>query len=166
MLHQNDVINVLADAGVITCPKTPVHAINSVTAVAGNPYVPNLLITWYFFDDINQIMVPDPRVAGIINLAAWWYNNEWSRQPFILDYDWGYASVPPEVEGMLCTSIISELSTPTLSATIQSEAIGAYSYSMRRRSIGGGLYATMVDFGMEELLKDYRQMHGTIATRF
>jgi hypothetical protein len=161
-----DLLKVKADAGTITIPKVPVVSVDGLTAESGNPMIPNLLITWYFFDGIDTIMVPDPHVAGIINLAEWWYDTEWSTQPFLLKWTHGYTYVPPEVNGLLCNAIISELSTPTLSATVQSESIGAYSYSMRRRAIGGGLYATLTDFGMQSLLADYRKSTGTIATRF
>jgi hypothetical protein len=161
-----DTVNLLADAGNITLPKKPVISLDQVLAVSGNPFIPNLLITWYFFDNIDTILVPDPHVAGIINLAEWWYNTTWSRQPFEVIYTHGYNGTPPEVVGLLCTSIISEITTPTMSATIQSETIGAYSYSMRRRAIGGGLYATLLDFGMEDILQDYRKKQGTIVTRY
>jgi hypothetical protein len=163
---EGDELNILADAGTIVIPNVPVVSVDELTAVSGNPFIPDLLITWYFFDGIDTIMVPDPHVAGIINLAEWWYDTEWARQPFLLKWTHGYTTVPPEVLGLLCSAIISELSTPTMSATVQSESIGAYSYSMRRRAIGGGLYATLSDFGMQQILVDYRQMNGTIATRF
>jgi hypothetical protein len=160
-----DQLQIDGDAGTITLPKVPVISVDEVLAVSGNPTIPNLLITWFFFDGIKTIMVPDPRVSGIINLAAWWYNTEWSIQPFLITWTHGYLSVPPEVVAILCNAISSELSTPTMSASIQSEAIGAYSYSMRRRATYGGLYATLMDFGMEDILADYRHKTGTIATR-
>jgi hypothetical protein len=53
-----------------------------------------------------------------------------------------------------------------MSATLQSEAIGAYSYSMRRREVGGGIYAALLDFGMKDILARYRRNYGTISTRF
>jgi hypothetical protein len=161
-----DTIYLIADAGNITLPKRPVISLDQVLAKSGNPFIPDLLITWYFFDGIDTVLVPDPHVAGIINLAEWWYNTQWSRQPFQIVYTHGYNFTPPEVTALLCTSIISEITTPTMSATIQSETIGAYSYSMRRRAIGGGLYATLLDFGMEDILQDYRKKQGTIVTRF
>jgi hypothetical protein len=88
-------------------------------------------------------------------------------------YEHGYQEVPDDIEGLLCDAIISEISTPTMSATIQSESIGAYSYSMRRSysgsSTGGGamagLYAALRDFGMDEILADYRYSIGSIAVR-
>jgi hypothetical protein len=61
-----------------------------------------------------------------------------------------------------------------MSATVQSEAIGAYSYSMRRnmRAASGtgsgamaGIYAALMDFGMAEALADYRTKAATIQTR-
>jgi hypothetical protein len=167
-----DTINIDGDAGTITLPKVPVISVDSVLAVSGNPQIPNLLITWFFFDGIKTIMVPDPRVSGIINLAAWWYNTEWSIQPFVVTWTHGYMTTPPEVVALLCNAIISELSTPTMSATVQSEAIGAYSYSMRRNIRGAtasgamaGIYAALMDFGMAEVLVDYRTRAGTIQTR-
>jgi hypothetical protein len=169
-----DQIQIDGDAGTITLPKIPVISVDAVLAVSGNPEIPNLLITWYFFDGIRTIMVPDPRVSGIINLAAWWYNTEWSLQPFVVTYTHGYNTVPSEVVAILCNAIISELSTPTMSATVQSEAIGAYSYSMRRNLRGAtgagqgamaGIYAALMDFGMGEVLADYRTKAATIQTR-
>jgi hypothetical protein len=160
-----DVINIVADAGVIVIPGVPVHSVDELIAVSGNPAIPNMPVTWYFFDGIDTITVPDPYAGGIMNLASYWYGTEWSRQPFILKYTHSYTVVPPEVVGLLCGAIISELATPTMSATVQSESIGAYTYSMRRRS-GGGLHAALMDYGMKEILADYRQSYGTIATRF
>jgi hypothetical protein len=165
ILVTEDQLNVVADAGTITIPKTPVLSVDGVLAVSGNPSIPNLPITWYFFDGIQTITVPDPRVSGIINLADWWYDNEWSIQPFVLSWTHGFPTTPPEVTAILCQAIISELSTPTMSASLQSEAIGAYSYSMRRRATNGGLYATLLDFGMQDLLSDFRHKQGTIQTR-
>jgi hypothetical protein len=161
-----DVININADAGVIVIPNVPVVSVDQLVAKSGAPFIPDLPVTWFLFDGINLITVPEPYLAGVVNLPEYWYETMWSVQPFILTYTHGYVDVPPEVEGLLCNAIISELSTPTMSATVQSESIGPYSYSMRRRAIGGGLYATLTDFGMTSLLADYRQSTGTIATRF
>jgi hypothetical protein len=162
---EGDQLQVVADAGTITIPKTPVISVDGLEAVSGNPTIPNLPITWYFFDGIQTISVPDPSVSGVINLADWWYNSEWSIQPFLLTWTHGFPVAPPEVVAILCNAIISEISTPTLSASMQSESIGAYNYSMRRRSDHGGLYATLLDFGMDDLLSDFRHRYGTISTR-
>jgi len=166
LIVNQDVIVVPGDAGIITVPNTPVISIDKLVALSGIIGVSDMEVTWYRFDGIETILVPDPIMSGIINLPEYWYEALWSRQSFELTHTHGYGDTPPEVEGLLCNAIISELSTPTLSATVQSESIGAYSYSMRRRAIGGGLYATLTDFGMQSMLSDYRKSQGTIAVRF
>lgn len=160
------VVRVIADAGTIIVPNKPVISVDGLVAVSGHSSVPDLTVTWYVFDGIDEILVPEPYVSGIINLPEAWYDTSWSRQPFMLTETYGYTDTPPEVKGLLCSSIISELATPTMSATLQGESIGAYSYSMRRREVGGGIYAALLDFGMKGILEDYRKSQGTIATRF
>ena len=93
-----------------------------------------------------------------------WYQTAWYSDSYIVNYDYGYHNPPNEAVAVLCTAIISELSTPTMSATLASESIGAYSYSMRRTS-GAGLNAALMDAGMQTALKDFRRPAGTIAVR-
>ena len=169
-------MTVRADAGIIVVPKLPVISIDGLVAKSGISGVPDIPVVWYRFDGISEILVPAPAYSGVINLPAYWYQTIWTRQSFDLTWSFGYSATPPEVEALLCNSIISELATPTMSATLQSEVIGAYSYSMRRNmsrssSTSGappmaGLYATLMDFGMQSLLADYRRSHGTIGVRF
>jgi hypothetical protein len=175
VIVSQDVVKLLADAGVINIPNIPVISIDGLLALSGMAGVPNMTVTWYRFDGVSQILVPEPSLSGIINLPAFWYESVWSRQSFQLTYTHGYASTPAEVKGLLCSAIISELSTPTMSATVQSESIGAYSYSMRRSYSRGsagssgamaGIHAALIDFGMMQVLADYRQSQGTIALRF
>lgn len=171
---QQDVIRMVSDSGTMVIPSRPVISINSVTALSEFPGIPDLNVTWYGFDGIDTLMVPEPYVSGIINLPEYWYMNVWNRQSFDIDHTHGYTQTPGEVLALLCNAIISELSTPTMSATLQGETIGAYSYTMRRGygaagASGGalaGMYAALRDFGMQEILQDYRQGVGTIATRF
>lgn len=172
----NDSLNIVADAGIIKLPWPPIIQIDSVTAISGMAGVPDMLVTWYRFDGIDEILVPEPIMSGVINLPAFWYNSVWTRQAFNVVCDHGYSATPPEVLGLLCGAIISELSTPTMSATLQSESIGAYSYSMRRSYRGtsgagggamAGMYAALQDYGMDDILEDYRRAKNmTIVTRF
>jgi hypothetical protein len=132
-------------------------------------------VFWFVFDGVDTVTIPDPRASGIINLPAIWYNTGWYSESFLIMYSHGYVDVPADISGMLCSAIISELATPTMSATLQSESIGAYSYSMRRSvrasatgSSSGpqaGMYAALIDFGMLDLLADYRKKHGTLAVK-
>lgn len=161
-----DEIEVIADGGIAKLSMwRPITAINSVIAHAGIMGIPDIPITWYQFDGIDQVTVMNPAYAGIINLPeAWYAETFWWGSTFIINGDHGYPQTPDDVMAVLCTAIVSELSTPTMSATLASESIGAYSYAMRRTS-GAGLAAALQDAGMKTVLADYRQMTGTLKAR-
>ena len=170
----SDAITISASDGIIILPERPVHSVISVVARSGVKGIPDIPITWFVFDGIDTITIPEPSHSGIINLPTFWYEVAWYSHSYDVVYEHGYIDVPPEVKGLLCSAIISELSTPTMSATLQSESIGAYSYSMRRSysagsSTGGGamagIYAALRDFGMEEMLGDFRSKVGSIPVR-
>jgi hypothetical protein len=173
LYHVEDVIDIVSDTGVVVLPGRPIYSVDGVTALSGNPEIPDIPITWYVFDSIDTITIPAPWMSGVINLPAYWYNLGWFSNTIQVMYTHGEQSTPVEIKALLCSAIISELSTPTLSATIQSEAIGSYSYTMRRslsRSATGGqamagIYAALLDFGMEDILKDYRRKNGTISVK-
>jgi len=168
-----DVITIVADNGVIVLPGRPIHSVDGVIWKSGVSGIPDMPITWYIFDGINTVTIPDPGASGIINLPEYWYDvTYWYNDSFEITNTHGYQVVPADIKALLCSAIISELSTPTMSATIQSESIGAYSYSMRRgyggAASGGamaGIFAALRDFGMMELTKDFRIGQGTIAVR-
>lgn len=169
-----DTIIVAADDGKFVLPGKPIHSVDSVTALFGMTFVPNVRVTWFIFDGIDTVTIPEPIHSGIINLPYDLFATGWYCYSYEVVYTHGYADVPAEIKGMLCSAIISELSTPTMSATLQSESIGAYSYSMRRSARTSptgeagpqaGIYAALVDFGMNELLADYRRKQGTIGVR-
>lgn len=170
----NDVMTLVADTGNVVLPGRPIISVDGVVWISGYPGVSNIPITWYVFDGVDTITIPGPRHSGIINLPYAWYATSWYSESFIVTYTHGEQTVPPEVKGLLASAIVSELSTPTQSATIQSETVGAYSYSMRRSYGRGGamssgavagIHAALSDFGMESVLADYRQSQGTIAVR-
>jgi hypothetical protein len=155
----------VADAGEIRLSNRPVWSVQSVTWLSGNPaLLGNLTISWYIFDGVDKITIPSPYESGIINLPYMWYLTAWYSDSFEVVYTFGYNAPPLEAVAVLCTAIISELATPTMSATLASESVGAYSYSMRRTS-GAGLAAALMDAGMATALKDFRRPAGTIAMR-
>jgi hypothetical protein len=155
----------VADAGEIRLSNRPVWSVSSVTWQSGNPaLLGNLGISWYVFDGIDKITIPSPHESGVINLPDMWSETAWYSDSYEVVYSYGYANPPNEAVTVLCTAIISELSTPTMSATLASESVGAYSYSMRRTS-GAGLNAALMDAGMATALSDFRRKQGTIAVR-
>jgi len=161
----DDVIETHADGGIIVLPWKPVASIDEVLALSGVPGIPDIPVTWFHFDEVDTITVMNPSQSGIINLPEMWYEETfWWGGSFRVRGTHGYVDIPDDVTAVLCTAIISELSTPTMSATLASESIGAYSYSMRRTS-GAGLRAALEDAGMKTALKDYRKSQGTIKVR-
>lgn len=155
----------VADAGEIWLSNRPVWSVDSVTWISGNPaLLGNLAISWFVFDGIDKITIPSPHESGVINLPYMWNELAWYSDSYEIVYSYGYSNPPNEAVTVLCTAIISELSTPTMSATIASESVGAYSYSMRRTS-GAGLNAALLDAGMATALADFRRKQGTIGVR-
>lgn len=162
--RENDNLIIVADAGELKLPNRPVWSVEKVIWKSGFQGVLDFPISWYVFDGIDKITIPSPYGSGIINLPYMWYLTAWYSDSFEVFYTYGYHDVPNEVTAVLCTAIISELATPTMSATLASESIGAYSYSMRRTS-GAGLNAALIDAGMKTTLNDFRNTEGTIAIR-
>jgi len=162
--YASDTVTIVADAGVMVLPWRPIASIASVTALSGTPGVSDFPVSWYVFDGIDTITIPDAAYSGILNLPEIWYQGQWYSESFRIVGAHGYSATPDDVMAVLCTAILSELATPTMSATLASESIGAYSYSMRRTS-GAGLSAALIDAGMKTTLADYRKGQGTIAVK-
>jgi hypothetical protein len=162
--YDTDTITIVGDRNEFVVPWRPIVSIDSVLALSGLPGIPDIPVTWYSFDGIDTITVPDPGRSGIINLPEFWYEEMWWSGSFKVVGSHGYQNSPDDVIAVLCTAIISELATPTMSATLASESIGPYSYTMRRTS-GAGLSAALADAGLKTTLADYRKMTGTIGIR-
>jgi hypothetical protein len=165
LYEASDVITVSASDGLIVLPGRPIYEVLAVIARSGHPTVPDIPVTWFIFDGVDTVTIPEPSHSGIINLPTFWYEAPWYSHSYDTTYEHGYQDVPADVEGILCSAIISELATPTQSTTLQSETVGAYSYSMRRREGGSGIYAALVELGMKDLLADYRMKAGSIPVR-
>ena len=163
--YDADVIKIVGDGNLIKLPWRPVASVDEVLALSGTAGIPDIQVTWFHFDDVDEITVMNPGASGIINLPEEWYEETfWWGGSFFVAGSHGYLDVPDDVVSVLCTALISELATPTMSATLASESIGPYSYSMRRTS-GAGLNAALLDAGMKTALADYRKAQGTIQIR-
>lgn len=164
--HKADTLVTTADGGVIKITSwKPVVSIDEIIALSGTPGIQDIPVTWYHFDAVDKITVFNPALSGIINLPEVWYEETfWWGGSFKITGEHGFVDTPDDVVAIICTAITSELATPTQSATLMSESVGAYSFSMRRTS-GAGLNAALVDAGMKTALQDYRQSMGTMKVR-
>jgi hypothetical protein len=164
--HAADTLITTADGGIIKMTSwKPIVSIDEVLALSGTPGIIDIPVTWYHFDSVDKITVFNPSVSGIINLPEVWYEETfWWGGSFKITGAHGFVDAPDDVVAIICTAIVSELATPTQSATLMSESVGAYSFSMRRTS-GAGLNAALIDAGMKTALQDYRQSYGTVKVR-
>ena len=166
MYHASDTITTTADGGIIKLTSwKPITSIDEIIALSGTPGILDIPVTWYHFDAVDKITVFNPTLSGIINLPEIWYEETfWWGGSFKITGAHGFVDTPADVQSVLCSAITSELSTPTMSATLMSESVGAYSFSMRRTS-GAGLNAALIDAGMKTVLQDYRQSYGTLKVK-
>src|SRR5215831_1397134 len=166
VFQKADTIRTVADGGIIKLTSwKPISQITSILALSGTPGIQDIPVTWYHFDGVDKITVFNPAMSGIINLPEVWYEETfWWGGSFFITGDHGFVDTPDDVVAIICTAITSELATPTMSATLMSESVGAYSFSMRRTS-GAGLNAALIDAGMKTRLKDYRTSYATMKVR-
>jgi len=164
--YTSDTITTTADGGIIKLTSwKPIQSIDTIIALSGTPGIQDIQVTWYHFDAVDKITVFNPSLSGIINLPEIWYEETfWWGGSFKITGAHGFSETPADVMAVLCNAVCSELATPTQSATLMSESVGAYSFSMRRTS-GAGLNAALIDAGMKTALQDYRQSYGTMKVR-
>lgn len=153
LYHIDDVLDIRAAGGTLKLPYRPVDSITSVVAKSGMIGVPDITVTWYVFDQIDEITVPDPASAGIINLPEIWYDTGWYSETFQVTYTHGFQEVPQEVISVLCTAVIAILTSPTQAGGVIGETVGSYSYRLQRT--GGGISAALRDADLTAL-DDFR----------
>jgi hypothetical protein len=158
--HEADTVILKAKGGVIKLPYRPVTNVESVIAIAGNTYVPNIPVAWWTFDGIDEISMAEASVSGVINLPEAWYEYGAFPGTFEVTYDHGYSAVPDEVKMVCATTTISVLMAPTMAAGVIGETVGAYSYRLERG--GGGLVVALTEADLAALA-DFRDKNGTIT---
>ena len=160
LYHEGDVRSLRADGADIKLPGKPVYAVNSVTAVSGNPTIPDVPVIWFLFDNIDKVTIVDAAASGIINLPeAWFFGAGAFPGTFSVNYDHGFRDVPDEVVSVCANSVISVLTAPTMASGVIGETVGAYSYRLVRS--GGGIQVAL-NQDAEAALNDYRDRYGTI----
>jgi hypothetical protein len=155
----DDVFVTPADGGIIVLPGRPIVDVSKVEAVFDAPGVPTINVYWYIFDGIDKITIPEPAASGIINLPEAWFDVAWYSNTYKVTYSHGDQVTPPEVMAVLCSAVISEITTPTMAGGVVSETVGSYSYSLRKT--GSGIISALKDAGLDSLI-DFRTKAGTI----
>jgi hypothetical protein len=126
------------------------------------PFIPDIPVIWYVFDEIDKITIPDANSSGIMNLPEAWYSFGSFSGTYLVTYSHGYHPVrpyPQEVVTVCANSVISVLQAPSQASGVVGETIGAYSYRVVRS--GGGIKVALLEDDLEAL-DDFRDKHSTI----
>jgi len=159
LFHSGEVVSIKGDGSTIKLPYRPVVAVSSVIAISGRPDIPDIPVSWWVFDDIDEISIAESTASGVINLPEAWYDYGAFPGTFKVTYDHGYAEVPDEVVMVTANAVLAVLLAPTLAAGVIGETIGAYSYRLERS--GGGLAVALNDADLLAL-KDFRDVYGSL----
>jgi hypothetical protein len=158
-LHMNDVVEIKGDGSTIKLPYRPVTSVSDVIAISGRPDIPDIPVSWWVFDGIDEISIAESTASGVINLPEAWYDFGAFPGTFQVTYNHGYSSVPDDVVMVAANAVISVLQAPTIAAGVIGETIGPYSYRMERS--GGGLAVALTQADLIAL-NDYRDKNGSL----
>jgi hypothetical protein len=159
LFHAGDVMDIKGDGSVIKLPYRPVTAVTSVIAISGRPDIPDIPVSWWVFDGIDEVSIAESSASGVINLPEAWYDYGAFPGTFRCTYDHGYADVPDEVEMVVANAVIAVLLAPTMAAGVIGETVGAYSYRLERS--GGGISVALSQGDLSSL-NDYRDQYGSM----
>jgi hypothetical protein len=158
-LHTDDVLNIQGDGSTIKLPYRPVISVSDVIAISGRPDIPDIPVSWWVFNGIDEISIAESTASGVINLPEAWYDYGAFPGTFQVTYTHGYAVVPDDVVMVTANAVISVLQAPTIAAGVIGETIGPYSYRMERG--GGGLAVALTQADLSALA-DYRDKYGSL----
>lgn len=163
LYHAGDEVEVPSFGGKLKLPYRPIDAVNSVIAISGHPSVPDIPVSWYVFDGIDEVTIGDASMSGVINLSEDFYDGDLSYPgTYRVNYDHGYQEVPDDVVMVAANAVVAVLTAPTQAGGIIGETIGAYSYRLARA--GGGLAVALSEADLEDL-NDFRDSEDTMGLK-
>jgi hypothetical protein len=66
-----DQLTVAASDGIIVLPQRPIYNVISVVARSGIQYIPDIPVTWFIFDGIDTVTIPEPSQSDY-QLPGFW----------------------------------------------------------------------------------------------
>lgn len=153
LYHANEVRLLRGDGATIRLPYRPVISVSSVIAISGRSDIPDIPVSWWTFDGVDEISLAEATASGVINLPEAWY--EFGAYPgtYRVTYTHGYQAYPDEVNSVCANAVIAVLLAPTMAAGVIGESVGAYSYRLERSGGGSSVALAAADLGM---LSDFR----------
>lgn len=158
-LHLGDTMDIKGDGSCIKLPYRPVTAVNSVTAISGRSDIPNIPVSWWTFDGIDEVSIAESTASGVVNLPEAWYDYGAFPGTFLVNFDHGYSAVPDDVVMVGANAVIAVLMAPTQAAGVIGETVGPYSYRLERSGGGSAVALSSSDLAQ---LDDYRDKYGSV----
>jgi hypothetical protein len=158
-----DVVTLRGIGRRITLPRTPVSAVNSVTAigVTGDRVLQS--DDWHF-DGIDKIDISLGAGVGLAQVPADGDPSTWTGTgTYIVDYDHGVSPTPAIIKAVAAGMVNRVLTAPTLAEGLTQETIGQYGYQTQQ---GTGSQGTQVRLTKtdERRLKRWHTSSGTVST--
>lgn len=157
--HANDVLEIKGDGSTIKLPYRPVVSVSDVIAISGRDDIPDIPVSWWVFDGIDEVSIAESSASGVINLPEAWYDYGAFPGTFQVTYSHGYVTVPDDVIMVGANAVIAVLMSPTMAAGVIGETVGPYSYRMERS--GGGIQVAISEDEMA-FLQDYRDKTSSV----
>lgn len=153
LFHEGDVIDIKGDGACLKLPYRPVTEVTSVVAISGRADLPDIPVSWYLFDGVDEISIAEASASGVVNLPEAWYDFGAYPGTFRVTYSHGYSAYPDEVVSVCANAVIAVLLAPTMAAGVIGESVGPYSYRLERSGGGASVSLAAGDIAM---LADFR----------
>lgn len=135
---------------VLRLPHRPVTALTSVSAVAPDGFTTVAMSGWSF-DGIDKIDLTYAVYTADFSTDAW--RDRWPPDTYQVVYDHD-ADVPAIVVKVVCDMVIRTLLSPSMTAGMVAERIGAYNYQLQQGAGAAGARVVLDDQD-EKALKRY-----------
>lgn len=135
----------------IKLPQKPVISVDGITVQLPNSLTSATIPGWYWDGSSQEIWLTDG--GSIINLAEELvFALEWQTPTCMVTYTHGYAIIPDDVIGVVCSMVTRLVTAPGLGGVI-SETVGEYSYRLSDAAAQGPMALTDAE---KKVLDDYR----------
>lgn len=134
-----DVVTLRPVGSLLRLPQRPVTAVTAVVAVQPDGASAVALSGWSW-DGLDLVDLTWATAAGDGPWPAWWHQA--TPDTYRITYDHGYDPVPNTVVATVCAMVLRTLLSPSLTAGMVAERIGAYNYQLQQG--GGAPGATVV----------------------
>lgn len=151
---------VLRPVGVtLRLPQRPATAVTSVAAVAPDGTATAAMSGWSW-DGRDKVNLSCATYDVDFSTPAW--RNRMAPDTYKVTYDHGYETIPPIVVKVVCDMVLRTLLSPSMTAGMVSERIGAYNYQLQQGSGTAGAAVVLTPADEKALARYGPRRSGTI----